>query len=92
MSKHLTGVGLLIHSARGVARGSGERGKAPPVKPREERQKVMVKARMRSGASWNDVCNLNVSLHGAGAIAMTAFGLVGQALARPLSQISAALH
>ena len=36
------------------------------MKPREERQKVMVKARMRSGASWNDVCILNVSLHGLG--------------------------
>ena len=39
---------------------------APPVKPREERQKVMVKARMRSGASWRDVCILNVSIHGLG--------------------------
>ena len=36
------------------------------MKPREDRQKVMVKARMRSGASWNDVCILNVSLHGLG--------------------------
>jgi len=36
------------------------------VKPREDRQKVMIKARMRSGASWQDVCILNVSLHGLG--------------------------
>ena len=36
------------------------------MKPREERQKVMIKARMRSGASWHDVCILNLSLHGAG--------------------------
>jgi hypothetical protein len=26
----------------------------------------MIKARMRSGASWHDVCILNLSLHGAG--------------------------
>ena len=36
------------------------------MKPREDRQKVMIKARMRSGASWHDVCILNVSLHGLG--------------------------
>ena len=36
------------------------------MKPREDRQKVMVKARMRDGASWHDVCILNVSLHGLG--------------------------
>jgi hypothetical protein len=36
------------------------------VKPREERQKVMIKARMRSGASWHDVCILNLSVHGLG--------------------------
>jgi hypothetical protein len=40
--------------------------KAAAVKPREDRQKVMVKARMRSGASWHDVCILNASLHGLG--------------------------
>lgn len=37
-----------------------------PVKPREERQKVMIKARMRSGVAWHDVCILNLSLHGVG--------------------------
>lgn len=36
------------------------------MKPREDRQKVMIKARMRDGASWHDVCILNVSLHGLG--------------------------
>jgi hypothetical protein len=36
------------------------------MKPREKRQKVMVKARMRSGSSWNDVCILNLSPHGLG--------------------------
>ena len=36
------------------------------MKPREERQKVMVKARMRSGTSWHDVCILNLSVHGLG--------------------------
>jgi hypothetical protein len=36
------------------------------VKPREERRKVMVKARMRSGASWHDVCILNISTRGLG--------------------------
>jgi hypothetical protein len=33
------------------------------VKPREERQKLMIKARMRSGVSWHDVCILNLSAH-----------------------------
>lgn len=36
------------------------------VKPREERQKVMIKARMRTGVSWHDVCILNLSAHGVG--------------------------
>lgn len=36
------------------------------MKPREERQKVMIKARMRSGASWHDVCLVNLSVHGVG--------------------------
>ena len=36
------------------------------MKTREDRQKVMIKARMRSGASWHDVCIINVSLHGLG--------------------------
>jgi len=36
------------------------------VKPREERQKVMIKARMRSGVWWHDVCILNLSVHGVG--------------------------
>ena len=36
------------------------------MKAREERQKVMVRARMRSGASWDDVCIVNLSLHGVG--------------------------
>lgn len=35
-------------------------------KPREERQKVMIRARMRSGGSWSDVCLVNVSAHGLG--------------------------
>lgn len=36
------------------------------MKSREERQKVMIKARMRSGVSWHDVCILNLSVHGVG--------------------------
>jgi hypothetical protein len=36
------------------------------VKLREERQKVMIKARMLSGTSWDDVCVLNLSAHGVG--------------------------
>jgi hypothetical protein len=36
------------------------------VKLREGRQKVMIKARMRSGAAWHDVCILNVSVRGLG--------------------------
>ena len=36
------------------------------MKPREQRQKVMIKARMRTAASWNDVCILNLSIHGLG--------------------------
>jgi hypothetical protein len=37
-----------------------------PVKPREERQKVVIKARMHSGVAWHDVCILNLSVHGVG--------------------------
>jgi hypothetical protein len=37
-----------------------------PMKPRENRQKVMIKARMLNGASWHDICILNCSLHGLG--------------------------
>ena len=83
-------------------RGDGARvGSA--VKPREERQKVMIQARMRSGVSWRDVAGHDRSrwigramefvcfVQVAGAVALTAFGSVEQALARPLSQISAAL-
>jgi hypothetical protein len=36
------------------------------MKSREDRQKVMIKARMRSGAFWHDVCIINVSLRGLG--------------------------
>jgi len=36
------------------------------VKARENRQKVMIKARMRSHAAWHDVCILNLSVHGLG--------------------------
>lgn len=36
------------------------------VKPREERQKVLIRARMRSGVSWHDVCILNLSGRGLG--------------------------
>jgi hypothetical protein len=34
------------------------------LKVREPRQKVMIKARMRIGAAWNDVCILNISPRG----------------------------
>lgn len=37
-----------------------------PVKQREDRQKVMLKARMLHGAEWHDVCIVNCSLHGLG--------------------------
>lgn len=36
------------------------------MKAREERQKVMLKARMRAGSAWHDVCILNLSAHGVG--------------------------
>jgi hypothetical protein len=36
------------------------------VKPREERQKVMITARMRAGASWDDVAILDLSTRGLG--------------------------
>ena len=36
------------------------------MKPRENRQKVMIKARMLDGAVWHDICILNCSLHGLG--------------------------
>ena len=34
------------------------------MKPREPRQKVLVRARMKSGAGWHDTCILNVSSRG----------------------------
>ena len=36
------------------------------MKAREDRQKVMIKARMRSGVAWHDVCILNLSTRGLG--------------------------
>jgi hypothetical protein len=36
------------------------------MKAREERQKVMIRARMRDGVHWHDVCVLNMSTHGLG--------------------------
>ena len=36
------------------------------MKTREARQKVMIRARMRSGVSWHDVCILNLSRRGLG--------------------------
>ena len=44
------------------------------MNPRESRQKVMIKARMRLGASWHDVCILNVSRRGLGIQASSAPG------------------
>jgi hypothetical protein len=35
------------------------------VKPREPRRKVLIRARMRTGAVWGDVCLLNMSSRGA---------------------------
>ena len=57
---------LAVAVREAEPRGTARVRKAASVKPREERQKVMIKARMRSGASWHDVCVLNVSLHGVG--------------------------
>ena len=37
------------------------------MKPREDRRKVMVTARMRAGTAWTDVCILNLSTRGIGA-------------------------
>ena len=34
------------------------------LKPREPRQKVLIKARMRTASAWNDACILNISSHG----------------------------
>jgi len=36
------------------------------MKAREERQKVMLRARLRDGVHWHDVCVLNMSAHGLG--------------------------
>jgi hypothetical protein len=46
----------------GAARGTG----IAAMKAREERQKVMIRARMRDGVHWHDVCVLNMSAHGLG--------------------------
>ena len=42
------------------------------MKPRENRQKVMIKARMLNGTAWQDICILNCSLHGLGIQSPTA--------------------
>lgn len=42
------------------------------MKPRENRQKVMIKARMLNGAAWQDICIVNCSLHGLGIQSPTA--------------------
>jgi len=49
--------GVFAHT---VANGEGS------VKQREERQKVMIRARMRSGVAWHDVAILNLSKGGLG--------------------------
>lgn len=36
------------------------------MKSREERRKILIRAQMRSGTSWADVCILNLSASGAG--------------------------
>lgn len=36
------------------------------LKPREERRKVLVRARMRCGARWSDVCIVNIASRGIG--------------------------
>jgi hypothetical protein len=36
------------------------------MKSRQERQKIMVRARMREGLHWHDICILNISSHGLG--------------------------
>jgi hypothetical protein len=36
------------------------------MKAREERQKVMIRVRMRDGLRWHDVCVLNMSTYGLG--------------------------
>jgi hypothetical protein len=41
------------------------------MKAREDRQKVMLRARLRDGAHWHDVCVLNMSAHGLGIQAST---------------------
>ena len=66
MLKVATAMTALSPSARGAVRGSGAWLKAPAMKAREERQKVMVKARMRDGAAWHDICIVNISAHGLG--------------------------
>ena len=61
---------LVFHPARGAPWGRA-RGGTDAVKAREERQKVMIRARMRSGVSWHDVCILNLSTRGLGIQAAT---------------------
>ena len=55
-------------SARRAARGqlAAMHHNAEPTNfiPREERRRVVVQARVRSGAGWNDACILNVSSRG----------------------------
>lgn len=58
--------GAYDRGAREAALLGSARAWKASMKAREDRQKVMIKARMRSGAAWRDVCVLNVSAHGLG--------------------------
>lgn len=44
--------------------GSGEVEGVQELKPREPRRPVMIKARVRAGATWSDACILNLSTRG----------------------------
>ena len=54
-----------VSGARGTPRGD-HRGVGRMLKAREERRKVLVRARMHSGVSWSDVCIVNISSRGLG--------------------------
>ena len=50
---------MKLPGGDGVGMGTKQK-----LKPRDPRRKVMINARMRVGASWNDVCILNISPRG----------------------------
>lgn len=63
MLKHRLPTFALVRTLR-TRRSAGSAHRSSRLTPREPRRKVMIKARVRASASWNDVCILDISSRG----------------------------